>query len=411
VDEVFAPEVPPRQRRTTGALARLEWKLGKELFDYQLAAAEAWEAQPGPARRLCLYYKTGAGKSATAMILVALSGFRETLVIAPPITHPMWVALGVKMGVKVTAVSHAKFRQQGYLVKRDRAVIADEFHLFGGHDGKGWKKLDRLAKGLQAPLMLLSATPNYNDAERVYCIQHILAPGSVSGGFIQFLYTHCVTEQNQFGMTPIVTGFQKYASAAEYLADLDHVLYVPDDVVINIADVELTTPLPAGFELGLDLAKRRIMASQMEVRHARARYLMMAPDGRVHPHIMAMLDQLVGEATTPVLIFCNSSQIAKGLFLTCLAQGAKAELLTGQSSAVVKAQVLHDFKQGRLDVLIGTATLATGTDGLDRVCDRLIIVHDTDDDSLRRQLIGRIMPRGASTDISKKSIVRINMSP
>jgi hypothetical protein len=60
-----------------------------------------------------------------------------------------------------------------------------------------------------------------------------------------------------------------------------------------------------------------------------------------------------------------------------------------------------------LDVLVGTATLATGTDGLDKVCDTLIILDDTDDDSLRRQLVGRIMPRGTSTDASMKKVFRI----
>ena len=57
-------------------------------------------------------------------------------------------------------------------------------------------------------------------------------------------------------------------------------------------------------------------------------------------------------------------------------------------------------------MLIGTASLATGTDGLDKMCDTLIILDDTDDDSLRRQLIGRIMPRGADTDTSKKKVYR-----
>lgn len=45
-------------------------------------------------------------------------------------------------------------------------------------------------------------------------------------------------------------------------------------------------------------------------------------------------------------------------------------------------------------MLVATATLATGTDGLDKVCDTLLILQDTQDDSLRRQLIGRILPRG-----------------
>lgn len=58
-------------------------------------------------------------------------------------------------------------------------------------------------------------------------------------------------------------------------------------------------------------------------------------------------------------------------------------------------------------VLIGTATLATGTDGLDRVCDTLLILDDTEDDSLRRQLIGRIMPRGDFVSTTAKQVIRL----
>ena len=65
------------------------------------------------------------------------------------------------------------------------------------------------------------------------------------------------------------------------------------------------------------------------------------------------------------------------------------------------------FLDGVLDVLVGTASLATGTDGLDKVCNQLIILDDTDDDSLRRQLIGRIMPRGEGGDASVKQVHRL----
>jgi hypothetical protein len=43
------------------------------------------------------------------------------------------------------------------------------------------------------------------------------------------------------------------------------------------------------------------------------------------------------------------------------------------------------------------------------MCDTLIILDDTDDDSLRRQLVGRIMPRGEDTDATGKSVYRINV--
>ena len=45
-----------------------------------------------------------------------------------------------------------------------------------------------------------------------------------------------------------------------------------------------------------------------------------------------------------------------------------------------KAAYIDAFRDGVLDVLVGTASLATGTDGLDKVCDCLVILDDTDDD-------------------------------
>ena len=55
---------------------------------------------------------------------------------------------------------------------------------------------------------------------------------------------------------------------------------------------------------------------------------------------------------------------------------------------------MQQLLDGEIRVLIGTASLATGTDGIDKICNEMIIVDDTDDDALRRQLVGRILPRG-----------------
>ena len=74
--------------------------------------------------------------------------------------------------------------------------------------------------------------------------------------------------------------------------------------------------------------------------------------------------------------------------------GYKVGLVTGETSKKEKERLIAAFNNGILDVLVGTASLATGTDGMDKVCDALIIVDDTDDASLRRQLVGRILTRG-----------------
>lgn len=393
-------------------LDELGQRAGVTWFDHQREAAAAWVADPATHPRHCLYFRTGAGKSLTALVLMALRGVHEVLVIAPPATHDRWISDGRLMGVQVSAISHAKFRQKGYLVRRTEALIVDEFHLLGGHAGLGWRKLDRLARGLQAPLLILSATPNYNDADRVYCIQHVCAPHTVKGGFIEFIYKNCSTEQNGFGVTPLVTGFLRFANAAEYLEALPYVHYLPDNVSVQVEEVEVTTEIPADLEeYGIDRRRERIVASQMEDRHVRMRHLYLEHSGVPRFEVEDMLTQLVGEATGPVLMFCNSSTIAKALFAHVGQGNGRIALLTGEDSTQQKLAEIERFRRGGVDVLIGTATLATGVDGLDKVCDTLIIVNDTDDDSLRRQLIGRILPRGADADASGKHVYRLVVSP
>ena len=62
--------------------------------------------------------------------------------------------------------------------------------------------------------------------------------------------------------------------------------------------------------------------------------------------------------------------------------------------------------------LVGTQTLATGTDGLDKMCDLLVILDDTEDNAMRRQLIGRIMPRGHATAVAHTNrVIRFMAEP
>jgi hypothetical protein len=376
---------------------------GMTLFDYQIKFLAAAQDMKEP-QRACLYYKTGAGKSLTAIAAIYIWGYDRCVVIAPPATHSQWLSLGAKMGITVEPMSHAKFRMRTTMMFKKIPVIADEMHLFGGHKGAGWRKLDKLAANLQAPLILASATPNYNDAERVYCIQHVLDPDSCRGGYLQFLYQNCVTEQNPFGMEPIVTGFQKYGSAADYLAAMPGVFYVPDDLVYKIMEIPYDQRIPDELtRYGYFRRKHRIIGSLMEQSHTMRYIGLVNENGHLYDRIYEHLEKLLEE---PVLIFAQHASIADAVAKTLIQKGVRHAVVTGSSPQKYKEEALEDFRQGINTVLIGTATLATGTDGLDKACDTLVILDDTDDDALRRQLIGRIMPRGGAGDVSVKRVYR-----
>ena len=390
-------DVRPEEDAPT-TLELIELKAGVPLFDYQREFLESVE------QRALLFYKTGAGKSLTALAGMIMLGHDEVVVIAPPSTHLQWVNLGHELGVVVTTMSHAKFRMKTTRLSRHTPLIADEFHLFGGQGGVGWRKLDTLARHLQAPLFLLSATPNYNDAERCYCIQHVLDPLSCRGGYLQFIYQNCETEQNPFGMEPKVVGFLHHRDAAHYLSSLPGVYYIPDDLLINIHDISYREDLPYElWQYGYDRRRHRVVASIIEMSHTTRLQGLVGEDGYIHPRVMAEVYKIKAR---PLLIYANHSTIAEALARTFDRDQQQHALITGATSKGRKDALLHYFRSGQQPVLIGTASLATGTDGLDRVCDTLLILDDTDDDALRRQLIGRIMPRGDYGSVADKQVFR-----
>ena len=376
------------------------------LFEHQSQFVDDIMADTFP-QRACVFFKTGAGKSLTAVMGLHALGHTKAVVITPPSTQDQWLKLGGQYGMDLQVMSHAKFRMKDTRLSKTTAVVADEFHLFGGQQGMGWRKLDTLARHLQAPLFIMSATPQYNDAERCYCVQHIIDPASCKGGFLQFLYQHCETEQNPFSQTPIVLGFKNYPSAVEYLASLDRVHYLADDLVYQIEDVPYPVVVSSALEDYSYNARNDVMvASIIEMTHTVRLQGLIGDHGQLYNHIWGMVYDVI-QSRGRVLIFAQHSSVIDALANSMTMSSIEFDVVTGASSTKRKTQVIKQFIAGDFPVLLGTAALATGTDGLDRVCDTLLILDDTDDDALRRQLIGRIMPRGESVDASMKQVIRL----
>lgn len=397
-------------------ITELERKLKIEFFDYQLYVFREtieMDRKRVPYPRICLYHRTGAGKSVTALATLALWGYQEAVVIAPPSTHMAWQETAIKLGMVITTMSHALFRSKRTKLQKDVPIIADEIHMFGGQGKQGWSKLDRYGQHLKAPIILASATPNYNDAERVYCIGHILHPDKYSGGYIAFLYRECETEENPFSRTPNVSGFINYQDASEYLSAMENVFYLPDELVYTIDETYIAEYVPPQTSAyGYNPWKHRMIASQIEDKHTRIYQSFVTEDGWLTATTATKLRRLIRDTSGPVLIFVNHSTIAEAVLKTLNEEVGHhgVRLVTGKSSFAEKNSAVEAFNSGRLKVLIGTSTLATGTDGMDKVCDHLIILDDTEDDAQRRQLIGRIMPRGASSDTSAKRVTRFNLT-
>jgi superfamily II DNA or RNA helicase len=385
------------------------------LHDYQRASVKVAEGlgithkQP----RLALYYKTGAGKTRTALACLKVMGQTQALVIAPPTTHTMWQETGEKLGITVVTWSHQKFRKPEHKVSKSEAIIVDEFHMLGGYKAQGFKKLEKIAASLPAPIIIASATPNYNDVERCYCIQRITDRRSTEGGYLSFIYKHCATDVNPWGHVPRVSGFLHYPDAASFLADLPNVEYIEDDLVYDIEDEHMVLSVPPELlTIGLDRRRERMIGSGIEMKHSLVSHMLVTDKNFLTEEVTELLVKAINDAPTPVLVFAVHTQVAHAAARTLVDCGYIATAVTGTTTKFQKDEVIETFKAGRLHALVGTQTLATGTDGLDKMCDVLVILDDTEDNAMRRQLIGRIMPRGgATTEAHTNRVIRVVPEP
>ena len=78
--------------------------------------------------------------------------------------------------------------------------------------------------------------------------------------------------------------------------------------------------------------------------------------------------------------------------------GFKCGTYTGEESTRLRSENIKAFKSGKLDVLIGSKPIGTGVDGLQEVCDRMIIITLPWTDSEYTQLKGRIFRQGSNFD-------------
>ena len=78
--------------------------------------------------------------------------------------------------------------------------------------------------------------------------------------------------------------------------------------------------------------------------------------------------------------------------------GFKCGTYTGEESTYIRDENLDKFKKGEIDILIGSKPIGTGVDGLQEVCDRMILITLPWTDSEYTQLKGRIYRQGSIFD-------------
>jgi hypothetical protein len=105
----------------------------------------------------------------------------------------------------------------------------------------------------------------------------------------------------------------------------------------------------------------------------------------------AKIDTIIAHCQTGTLIYTHYVEgMVEPLRKAIAAAGYKVGLFTGIEATKERDSAKDEFIKGKIDVLIGTAPIGTGVDGLQYVCDRLIIASLPWTHAEYEQLVGRI---------------------
>jgi len=361
---------------------------------------EAYLTWGASLKRQLLFFPTGEGKTKTALALIASRGHKNVMVIAPTAAHAGWIRDGNRLGMNIVVHTFNRFRmpETSYKDKKDWAWIVDEFHMLGSHSAAGFKKFSRMMGSWNGDLIMCSATPNYNDAERVFCLTSI-GDEIPNRNYIDWLWDNCNCHPSRWSMIPDVDThrpFKRFDSAIDFLRSRPWVSYIEDKATWDEVTLYLPAPMNFLFELyNVNKREQKVMNSEMEKRHARVSHRFIDDHGRFRQEVLNAVSKELSKYPDRKkwMIFCFHKDVAKALYKTVT---DNTFLIDGDATAAGRVEpIKQQFIEAEGGWLIGTTAIATGMDGVDKVCTSMLILDDFEgDDALRRQLIGRILPRG-----------------
>jgi len=113
--------------------------------------------------------------------------------------------------------------------------------------------------------------------------------------------------------------------------------------------------------------------------------------------LSAKIDTIISHLKTGTLIYTHYVDgMVEPLHKAIAAAGYKVGLFTGVEDAKERDSAKQKFIAREIDILIGTAPIGTGVDGLQYVCDRLIIASLPWTHAEYEQLVGRIYRQKSS---------------
>lgn len=358
-------------------------------------------------QRMLLHFPTGEGKSMTALGLLRSRGYMEAVIVAPLKTHQKWKMDASMFGMNVRVETHEMFRQMSTKHSKTRPIIIDEFHKLGGRGAVGFEKCKRRAKFLEAPMLFLSATPNYNDAERCFILQQVCDPDP-KNNYLMWLNDNCNVVPSRYSMYPDVdkvAPFKKFRDASEFLRQFHWCAFVEDTAQWDEEFLDWREYVQRDVlfdKYGLYRTEMRMMDSLMETRHKRVSASLVTPQGYLVDGISAAMQELFESVPrSKWMVYCTHVDVADAVAKTWEQYNIPVAQIDGRTKNY-ESERLKFVQTSGPALLVGTSAIAEGVDGIDKVCQSLLFLDDIDgDDAKRRQVIGRILSRGTDDGITR----------
>lgn len=369
----------------------------------QTDAFHSWEALN--LKRCLLFFPTGEGKTYTSLALIRVRGWKEVNVIAPKKTHGGWYRAAQLMGMKLHLYSPELFIRPETKFTRDIPWIVDEVHRLGGRDAAGWQRFERMMRKFQHEVVLMSATPNYNKAERAFCLD-VLADQSAIRNYMDWLIFHCEVKASRYSIYPDFVEFKRHDSVIDYISDKRWCFYIEDTADWTRVNLELPDHFNMIYErYGYSRQHKRVVASLMEKFHKRVDQQYIDPRwGMLHEDITESVMEMLAHYPDRKqwLVFCSHKTVADAANKSLSLRFREVFQIDGDTKGRDVEPIKSKFIASDRGFLIGTTAIAEGLDGLDKTCQSLLILDDIrGDHAKRRQVIGRILPRGKGDELER----------
>ncbi len=383
--------------------------------DYQLRAAHALQ-QTG---RLLCADELGLGKTITALTALAATKAFPAVAIVPPHLCKQWereckrFLPDVRVHIAKTTTPHdldcdllimSYYKAYGWkfhLRGKVQTIIFDECQELRRGDSQKHTGCKMIAKGAKFRLGL-SATPIYNYGGEFFNVFDVIAPDAL-GKWGEFVQAWCIDSYERrktklanpkaFGSYLREMGLMVRRTRAQVARELPGLVRATEYVEY---DERVMKEESAGaLELARKVMERQ--GSNFDVMRASAELSMKARQATgiaKAPAVAAFIRMMVEESGEPVVVFAWHRAVY-GYFKRVLDDLGLA-WHTGSESVNKKQKEIQRFMDGKAKVLIMSLRSGQGVDGLQQVCQRVVIAELDWSPGVIEQCIGRCYRDGVT---------------